>query len=272
MVTSELKSYALSHFQKNYKKLLAEHIYQDKDMVKALFSNKNIEKCFYRLAETYFNVLVKFYEQNPNGTYLEELEYIKNSEAIKNALSEYYSFTNDTQVFKFLKVYSYMLQEFAVEQKIYDEDGYLKTDGLKTYFSSVLDASIGMYPKVLKDMEQNNYWWLKDNATTLRRQFSEDFIVLSRKRCQALCDKYFERKVNLTKEFSNATNGGEKLIEELDAIIYKRFGALPFYCWWETTESGEKVLRREPEPPKDGTYSFNAYQQNFNTEKVDNQK
>ena len=127
-----------------------------------------------------------------------------------------------------------------------------------------------MFTKFEKDIKEGNYWWLKNSATTLRRQLFEDIIVLSEKRFSYLCETYFDRPVDIRKEFINAKNGGEKLVPELDATMAKRYKAKPYYCWWEIRADGKNVLHMLDTPPEEGIYTYVAYhdrQENRTVEK-----
>lgn len=266
MLTNELKVEVFKRFSNSYAELLEKLIYKDKRMVKKLFSDETIYSAYEAVVVEYFNALVEFYAKYPDGSYLDELDYVKSSSRVRRALKVYEEMTGDRTLMRYLQVYSYCVQEPS--GLIYDKNYRIVQDSVDDYFAQTHDNSIAMYEKFEKDINEGNYWWLRNSATTLRRQLFENIIVINEKRFTFLCDTYFQRKVDINKEFVDAVNGGEKLVPELDAVMAKRYKAKPYYCWWETKKDGKRVLHMEEEPPADGVYAYVAYHDRKETRAV----
>lgn len=265
MLQPELKPYLHDNFAKTYKELLTTKVFQNINMYKQLFKNPKAKIAFDNAIEEFFNCLIKFYEQNPNGSYINQLQFIENNTKLKNYISQYTSVTNDKTFFNFLKVYGYCVEQ--LNGLVLDNDDKFDKNGVNELFERAFTSSMKMYDVVKKDMDANNYWWLRDTATTLRRQLEEDITLINSERLQKMFDKYFTRKVDIAKEFMH--DGNMKLIQELDKTMYENKNALPYYFWWDVAENGQKKLMMGPQPPKTGVYTFVAYQ-NYTT--AQNQK
>lgn len=257
MFTDELKNEVFERFSDSYGQLLEQFIYKDSEMVREMFADEDVLKAYQNLVSIYFETIVEFYENNPDGTYLEELKYLKNAPDVKAAAKDYVDLTGDETLIRFLQVYSYCVQEPS--GLVYNKSYHLVKNKVDGYFAGVHQNCLSMFEKFEKDINEGNYWWLKDSATTLRRQLSENIIVLNEKRFTNLCERYFSRKVDIFSEFINAVNGGEKLIPELDIAMAKNHNAKPYYCWWEYKPNGKKVLHMFDEPPAEGIYTYVAY-------------
>ena len=257
MFTDELKNEVFARFSDSYGQLLEQFIYKDGNMVREMFGDDDVVKAYQTLVSSYFESIVEFYQKHPDGTYLEELKYVKSDAAVKAAAKDYVDLTGDETLIRFLQVYSYCVQEPS--GLVYNKKYELVKSKVDNYFAGVHNNCLSMFEKFEKDINEGNYWWLKDSATTLRRQLSENIIVLNEKRFTQLCNFYFKRPVDIYKEFINAINGGEKLIPELDRVMAEEHNAKPYYCWWEVRANGKKILHMVEEPPAEGIYTYVAY-------------
>ena len=274
MMPLSVRNYAITYFGNAYEELLSKHIYKDAQMYKQLMSKPKVKKAFRELLITYTAELVNFYEKYPKATYMEELAFIKSNSLIKQKQQEYYDLTNDTTAINFLHIYTYFLQEVMYDYL--DEYGVINTSAVDDYFKFAHRASISMYLRLKKDIDKNNYWWLKDTASSLRRQLCERIVVFSTKRMQALCDKYYTRKVDVLNEFfEEAKRGGphvQELLGELDEAVRRKYGATPMFCWWGRDNKGQVMLFKSKEKPETDVYSFIAYTTTPNAERTDNQR
>ena len=265
MLNPELKPFLYENFTKTYKELLVTKVFQSTSMYKQLFKNPKAKVAFDNAINEFFNCLIEFYKKYPNGSYISQHQYVEGNTKLKNYISQYVSVTNDKTFFNFLKVYGYCVEQ--LNGIALDDDGNFDKEGTKELFERAFTSSMDMYDVVKKDMDANNYWWLRDTATTLRRQLDEGITLINRERLQKMFDKYFTRKVDIDTEFMN--DGNMKLIQELDRTMLANKNAMPYYFWWEVEESGQKKLMMGPQPPKTGIYTFVAYQ-NYSTTRNDN--
>lgn len=257
MLTNDLKEEVFNHFTPTYLELLTKYIYKDEKMVRKLFETQEVKRAYENYVIKYFEALVELYRVWPDSTYLDELQYLKHNIPFKNAEKKYLELTGDETLGRFLHVYSYCVQEPS--GLIYDKNYNVVKKVSDRYFSQTHANSLAMYTKFERDINEGNFWWLKNTATTLRRQLHEDIMVLSEKRFANLCNTYFERTVDVRKEFIYAVNGGMRLIPELDKAIEKKFHAKPFHCWWGANEKGEKILNVSENSPENGAYDYIAY-------------
>ena len=111
MLTTELKVEIFKYFTKSYAELLEKFIYKDKKLVNQLLKSPKNKDAYESLVVHYFNAITDFYRRYPDGTYLEELEYVKNNPQVKKSAKEYLDLTGDETLIRFLQVYSYCVQE-----------------------------------------------------------------------------------------------------------------------------------------------------------------
>ena len=274
MISNGVKCHALLHFEDAYETFLSEHIYKDKKMYKQLMSGMKVKRAFKDLVKTYMEELVAFYEKYPNASYMDELAFIKSNDKIRQKQQQYYSLTNDSTLIKFLQIYTYLLQEVMYDYV--DEYGVLEPATINDYFRFAQNTSINMFMQLKKDIDQNNYWWLKNTASSLRRQLCDKIIVFSTRRMQALCDKYYSRRVDVETEFADEAEKGSsyvnKLVQELDDNMKRKYGATPMFCWWGVDQNGQRVLYKSKTEPAPSIYSFLAYTTTPSAERIDNQK
>lgn len=270
MITEELKDVALSKFTKTYKQLLKSHIYKNNSQIRELFSGKEVNLAYKNLVRGYFDCLTEFYQKNPGAEYMDELEYVMKNNQIKSLVGNYVSKKNDKTLFRFLKIYSYCVQEMS--RYIYDSNYKVRKDVVEKHFDEIARISLEMFTRVERDVKEGNYWWLKNSATTLRRQLVDNFGFVDTPRFKAMCEKYLERPMTINdikKEFTHAINGGQKLVEELDYKMEKSHNAKPYYCWWEKMEDGRRKIHMSEEPPEKGVYSYIAYHDRIENRVVD---
>ncbi|MBQ9785838.1 MAG: hypothetical protein IJW25_00010 [Clostridia bacterium] len=261
MLTLELKEEILKRFTQNYKDLLKKLIYKESNMVRDLFAGDNVKKAFNELVEQYFKSIVQFYKKNPDGTYMEELEYMITDERVKACMENYVSLKGDETIVRFLQVYSYCIQE--LESVIYDKNYNVKKDRIATFFAQTYNNSIQIFKRLEKDIKEGNYWWLKDSATSLRRVFAEDIFIFNTKRFERMCLKYFGRildvRVNPENGGLDFIDGKANLLKELDQRMLEYHKAKPYYCWWEIVDEKKKKLHMSETPPPKGVYTYVAY-------------
>lgn len=270
MITDELKDVALEKFTKVYKQLLKAHVYKKNSQIKELFSGASTKEAYTNLVNGYFCVLSDFYKTNPGASYTEELEFIMKNPAIINLVENYVNQKNDKKLFRFLQIYSYCIQELG--KYIYDKNYRVRQDVVESRFSDIARISVEMFVRVEKDIKERNYWWLKNTATTLRRQLVDNFGFVDTPRFRQMCEKYLCREMtvqSIKKEFTHAINGGAKLVAELDAKMEANYGAKPYYCWWDKLPDGKRRLRMSEDPPTNGVYSYVAYHDRIENRVVD---
>ncbi len=266
MLNKRFRYMVAGNFISAYKEFLSgEEMYNDESLTDAHFqqtnplSNLTAYDYFQRAAFVYFDLIAKFYKKHPNGTYAEEAAFVEQSESFKRAISLYEGLTKDKQLYIHLKTYSYWVQEALKDTPIFDKKGKLILGKVQKFFEKVDKGAATMHTFVRDDLANGNCWWLEDDAKTLRNIFSNNYIMISAKRCQALCDKYFTRKVDIFEEFLRGAKGNE-LIAELDANMKNRFGLSPVYKYWGLDENGERVLKTSLDEPTDGSYYFIEYE------------
>jgi len=256
MITNELKQHILKRFSKNYAELFKSVYKTDFN----LSANPEIKSAYENLVNAYFSSLVNFYRFKPTGTYMEQLTFLKFDPNLKRCMREYLDLTDDETLVRFLHVYGYCAEELG--ELVLDKNNNIKPNSVKGFFEKIDGCSTAMYKKLEKDIKEGNFWWLKNSATTLRRQLYEDLIIINKARLTALFDKYYDREVDLMAEFVNAINGGAKLVEELDATMEKRYGAKPYYTWRTEYDHGRKMMHFSEDQPTINVYSFITYQKN----------
>lgn len=259
MITKQLKIEILNRFPNVYLNFLTDNIYKDEQYVQSLFSKDETVKSFTNLMATYFTCIENFYRKNPHGTYGEELEYVASNKQLTESIQKYVQIRGDKSLVRFLQVYSYCIQELS--GILYKAKYELKTEVLESFFSQTYRNSIEMFRRVEKDIAEGNYWWLKNSATTLRRQLYDNFAFVNTNRFKYMCEKYLGRKMSnedIKKEFTETINGGEKLVDELDANMEKQFNAVPYFCWVEIVD-GKKKIQISSSRPQKGVYFYVAY-------------
>lgn len=261
MLTAELKDEILKRFTNNYKDLLKKIIYKKNNMVRELFSGSGTKKAFDELVKEYFSCIVNFYLNNPDGSYMEELDCVIKNQELKRKLNNYVNLKGDEVIIRFLQIYSYCIEE--LESVIYDKNYNVRKDKINEFFNKTYNNSIKIFKILEKDAKEGNYWWLKDSATSLRRVFSESVFVFNTKRFERMCQKYFGRKLEVR---INPQNGGldfldgiDNLLEELDQKMENEYNAKPYYCWWENADDNKKILKMSENEPPSGKYYYVAY-------------
>lgn len=283
MVTSQLKKHVMKTFFKTYKTFLKNYIYKKDEEVRKIFKDSQSINACELVAESYLNSAIEFYQENPKGTYSEEQKHIANDPNVKKNLDNYSNIVPDDFILGYLQVYVYSIEELG--NVIYDKNGDVKKDikvltnngleyhTLQDYLSVVINKySTEMFRRVFKDIKAGNYWWLKDTATTLRRQLFDNFVYVNTDRFKLMCKKYLEMDMSdkdIQDKLMNAVNGGIRLGEILDKKMLESHNAKPYYCWWEINKE-KKILHLADEPPKTGVYTYVAYHTNMQTKQ--NQK
>ena len=261
MLNNELRPYLVENFTKTYKNYLTK-IYGDKTFENMLRDRK-VRKAFYNVVKEYFNTMYEYYDRYPQGNLDNELKYIESSAKLKSLNDEYVALSHgDKTLFGYLKMYGYSVEQ--MNQDAVDKYGHLDQKRIDKLFEIVNVINDKNYETVKMDMDANNYWWLKDTATTLRRQLGLDYVMISEKRLQAMFDKYFPRKFEASKitEVDNV-----ELMKELDFAMNQKYHTLPYYFWWGEGANGEKKLLMAPQPPQNGKYTFVVYQ-NYTSDEV----
>ena len=281
MINSELKVKICNVFFKSYKNFLKNYIYKKDDAVKKIFKEKSAVAAFELVVADYLDSCINFYKQNPNGTYMEEHKFIANDETLKKSLEMYGELVADDRIFSYLQIYVYCVEELShllcdkngnvkEEITVYTNNG-LEVHPLETYLSEVINSfSMEMYRRVSRDIKSGNFWWLKNTATTLRRQLFDNFAYVNTSRFKQMCKKYLEMDMtdeDIQNKLTKAKNGGIKLGEQLDKIMLEKHDAKPYYCWWEITSSGSKILHLADDPPQKGVYTYIAYHTNLDGKK-----
>lgn len=273
MVTQELKTEIMKSFFKNYKTFLKNYIYKKDDIIKEMFKTRKSEEAFKLAVLAYINSSINFYQQNPNGTYMEEQEFITNDKMVKKSFQMYQNVVPDRLLYEYLQIYMYCVEElgnviytngFKVKQDIkFLSDQGLQQFTLQDYLcNSVNSAATEMYRRVSKDVKSRNLWWLKNTATTLRRQLFDNFTYVNTARFKLMCKKYLEMDMtdeDIQQKFTQAKNGGIKLGIKLDKIMLEKHNAKPYHCWWEVTDEGKHILHLADYPPHMGVYTYVAY-------------
>jgi len=256
MIDKALAPYLVDNFTKAYKDYLIKKVFGNKKLFDEQFGEKYIQKPFLNLVKTFFETLYNFYDEHPSGNYDQQLQYFDTNQKLQDALNAYISVSQgDEMIYGFLKVYGYSIEQ--LNSLASDEFGVVNAKTSKELFTRANVASGKMYEVVKLDMEANNYWWLKNTATTLRRQLTEDIILINQDRLQYMFDKFFPRKFDAStvREVDN-----QELIRELDFAMYNKYHTLPYYFWWGKDDAGKKKLFMAPQQPKSGYYSFVVYQ------------
>ena len=253
MLNREYSAKLESNFIKAYKEFLISRVYGDKQMFKDQFKNARIKTAFCNLVKEYFATIEKFYTQKPNGTYKEEMTSLEQSPVIKHWKNEYVSLTNDIALFDFLRCYSYCAEQF--NNAVFDTKGEFSSINANHQVKKVSKMATEMYEVVKNDFAAKNYWWLNDNATALRRQLTEQMVLIGSDRIRKMLDKYFDRKVELDEFMKNAD-----LVKELDITMYNKRHASPYYFWVGKNAEGETKLFMSPQPPESGVYTYVSYQ------------
>ena len=281
MINTELKIKICKNFFKSYKNFLKDYIYKKDDAVKKVFKDKTSVAAFDLVVCDYLDACIKFYEINPNGTYIEKHKYLCEDATLKKSLEMYGELVNDDRLFSYLQIYIYCVEELSY--LLYDRNGDLKDEisvytnnglevhKLEVYLSEVINSfSKEMYRRVSRDIKSGNYWWLKNTATTLRRQLFDNFAYVNTSRFKLMCKKYLEMDMtdqDIQDKLTKATNGGIKLGEQLDKKMLEKYNAKPYHCWWEITDSGSKILHLADYPPQKGVYTYIAYHTNLEENK-----
>ena len=264
MLDNRLKQFLANNFTKTYKDYLINKVYGDKKIFDEQFKSKKIQKAFYDVVKEYFNTLYAYYEQYPDGNFDNQLKFIKNNQTLQNYVKKYIEVSQgDETLYGFLQVYGYCVEQ--VNDMSLNDNGDFSVNLSRHMFDLVAQTSGKMYGFVKLDIDANNYWWLKDTATTLRRQLSEKLIIINNDRLQYMFDKYFPRKfdVNNIRKVDNV-----ELMKDLDFAMYRKYHTLPYYFWWGENDKGERKLKMSPEPPQNGNYTFVVYQ-NYTSNEVE---
>ena len=260
MLTHELKSEIYKYFTGCYSKYLY-YVYkgdqETADSMNKLYEKPEVKNAYSRAIISFFEATADFYRAYPNGNYIDELNYAKNSVAFKSAITEYEQLSGDSLLSRFLQVYSYCVQESS--DLIYTKKYEVVENLVPGYFQKVEENCLAMFDKLVNDINKGNYWWLKNTATSLRRQLGETITVFSERRFNLLCEKYFDRKIDVRREFVYAKNPGSRLIPELDRCMSEYFHAKPYYCWKEKGIDGETVTKTSEFPPFNAGYTYIAY-------------
>lgn len=220
----------------------------DSDQIDQIFSEPKIVNAFNK-------VMNLVYKGNTFGEY--------HNDTIKKAINEYEQTTNEIVGFKdesfryFLHIYRFYTE--CTHMEIVRGGKYLQ-DRERQYFKDLSRVCCEAVDNLYIDLKNNNRWWEEKSATTLRRQFMNDKIVLPTYRIQELCRAYLGREIDLKKDLQidqNKTTPPLNLVRELD----KRMEALGFrlvYAWVETVNGKRKIVE-SLKMPTDNRYFLRRY-------------
>ena len=263
MLEIEYKSHLLGNFTATYKDYVIKNVYGDKKIFDEFFEKRKVQKAYVNLVNEYFNTIYNFYKQYPSGTFDQQTVYINNNAKLQEYVKQYSDISQgDSTLYGFLRVYGYCMEQ--VRNYALNEYDIIDNKGLKRAFDVANKTCGVMYDMVKLDIQANNLWWLKDTATTLRRQLGEKMIVINQARLQKMFDKFFPRKYDASKI---ADDDSIELMKELDFAMYEKYHTNPYYFWWGTNKDGTKKLLMAPQPPDNGAYTFVVYQ-NYTSDKV----
>ena len=88
MITKKLEIEALRRFPSVYMNFLVDNIYKDEEYVQSMFAKDETINAFVGLVRSYFGIIEDFYRIHPNGTYVEELEYVANNKELKEYIEQ----------------------------------------------------------------------------------------------------------------------------------------------------------------------------------------
>ena len=263
MIKEDFKPYVFGNFERTYKDYLINNVFGEKKTYNEQFKNKDVQKALEQAISSYFDTLYDFYVKYPKGTLEDQQRYFDTNEALKKEFQKYFKNSNgDENLYGFLRIYGYCLEQ--ISNLLIKNNRFVDDNARAGYLDLINRTATSMYKMVKMDLISGNYWWIKDSATTLRRQLCEKFVVIADDRLQNMLDKYFPRKINVRSLDKLDKND---LVRELDLAMYRKYHTLPYYLWWGKGDGEKKKLKMGPEPPKTGEYAFIVYQ-NYTAEEV----
>lgn len=266
MIDRKIRGYLPNNFISAHKRLLEDKFHVDENMYKQNFGNGRVKGLYNKVISKYLALIYKYGDNNPNGNYDNELKFVETNELL-DLVSKYEAMTGDKTFYKFLKIYVYLIEES--NRSIRNRDGSIDNQKVLANFKNIGNFAPIMYDQVSQDIDAKNYWWLKDTATTLRRQLDERYTMISQSRLQKLFNKYFPRPFDV-REIKNVDNA--TLMQELDIAMFKKYHTYPYYFWWAEDNNGNKTLMMDKAPPKSGVYTFVVYQNQTSKEVDDKDK
>ena len=251
--TKQIKKY----LPKIYKTYLLR--YADEKQITQMFDNKNVKNAFYKVIELFF-------KNSEFGN--------KYNDEIKSALKDYEKTMleqvgfSDEYLRQFLHIYRFYAG--TIYPVLVDSNNRYKFREEKNFFKQRSYICCEACENLFVDLQNGNRWWEVDCASTLRRQFLNDRVVLPEHRIQKLCREYLGREINIEKELH--LREGKKtppleLVKELDEKMAKR-GYNLVYAWVEEVNGVNQMVNSTCKPT-DGRFYIKKY---VNTKESTNQK
>lgn len=237
--------------KKRLPKIYREYLlkFADEKQINQMFANEEVAMAFN-------NVVDLFYKNSQFGN-----QY---NDEIKNALKTYEAVMQEEVGFKdeylrqFLHIYRFYAE--TMQRAVNDQDGKYQWRKEKSFFERFSYVCCQACENLFTDLQNGYRWWEIDCATTLRRQFMNNRVVLPDSRIQKMCREYLGREIDIEKELhlsEHKTEPPMELVKELDEKMAKR-GYRLAYAYVKEVDGKFKVVESN-EKPTDGRYYLRRY-------------
>ncbi len=230
-----------------YKNFLTSKLMIDRRQVDEIFSDPVVLKQFNHTIDI-------FYHNSDFGNrdellFDEAIKYQKTVEKRCGFKDEYFRL--------FLHIYRFYTS--CTYTFLLDDKGNYLPENEKEYFSKLQHVCCVVCDNVFIDLQNGNCWWEMENASSLRRQFLNDIVIMPLDKIQRLCRTYLGREIDIKKELlhDDRSTPPMELVKELDEKMRKT-GKILVYSWPECTNGEWKFVDSKTNPPKN-EYYFRRY-------------